>query len=193
MAQIKSALELAMERTASVLGDKAAIGSFEAKQRGKKMANDFLADPNKSFEAELKKAGKEAADLRKGIFDVLKAQISLPYGKADMAKLEVVGKGIAVILSSQPFNMIYKQFLDACNQYIQEAAQYDKAIRQQFAGKIRQKEEALAAQFGQPVRIDPFQDPEFVAAYNQMAAQLRQSYEPLQAQVRSTAEEIFDE
>ena len=42
MGQIKSALEIALERTESVKGDKASINHFEAKQRGKKLANEFL-------------------------------------------------------------------------------------------------------------------------------------------------------
>ena len=50
MGRIKSALEIALERTESVKTDKASIGHFEAKQQGKRLANAFLEDPSKSLE-----------------------------------------------------------------------------------------------------------------------------------------------
>ena len=45
MGKIKSALELALERTESIKGDRSSIDQFEAKQRGKKLANAFLENP----------------------------------------------------------------------------------------------------------------------------------------------------
>ena len=71
MGRIKSALEIALERTESVKGDKASINLFEAKQKGKRLANEFLNE-KKSLEEEIKKSPKEEQhSLKQGIFDVL--------------------------------------------------------------------------------------------------------------------------
>ena len=43
MGVIKSALEIALEKTEKVKGDKSSINQFEARQRGKKLANSFMA------------------------------------------------------------------------------------------------------------------------------------------------------
>ena len=196
MGRIKSALELALERTESVKGDKGSIDQFEAKQRGKKLANAFLdgtlspQNPKDGLDGELKRtlgpqAPKEDLDaLKQGIFDVLIAQVTLPVTKDDEKRIEAAGKGLQVVIADPHFGALYKQFLQAISQYLGEMAQYDEAIRRQYAPKLRQKEEDLARRYGRAVKIDPFQDPEFLAFYNQNMNALKGNYQALADQVR---------
>lgn len=58
MAQIKSALELALENTADIVGDKAAIKRKELEEQGRRLASKFLFDPETTSD-ELAKALKE--------------------------------------------------------------------------------------------------------------------------------------
>jgi len=168
MGRIKSALEIALERTESVKTDKASIGLYEAKQQGKRLANAFLADPSKNLEDELKKIPKDQREsLRQGIFDVLVPQIALPAVAEDIQRIEAVGKGLRVLISDGRFAAMYKQFIQVLSNYFGEVTHYEQAIRQQYAPKLRQKEEELSRRMGREVRLDPFQDPEFVAFYNQ--------------------------
>ena len=44
---------------------------------------------------------------------------------------------------------------------------------------------------GRQVRIDPFQDPEFVAFYNQHMNSLKANYEAIIEQIREQAVELF--
>jgi len=78
-------------------------------------------------------------------------------------------------------------------QYIKEASQYEQMINQQYAPKLRQKEEELSRRLGREVHIDPFQDPEFVAFYNQHINALKGNYEPVVAQAREEAKRMFNE
>jgi hypothetical protein len=193
MGRIKSALELALERTESVKGDRDSVSNYEAKQRGKRLANAFLEDPDLSLAGEIKKAGPAQAEaLRQGIFEVLISQVSLPLSGEDMARVERVGKGLAALISHPQFGRLYGQFTQALSQYLDEAERFDQAIKQQYAPKLRQKEEELARRLGQQVRLDPFQDPEFVAFYNQNMKLLKDKYQSLADQVREQARLAFD-
>ncbi|MDR3130349.1 MAG: hypothetical protein LBU18_02255 [Treponema sp.] len=192
MGRIKSALEIALERTESVKSDKTGIEHFEARQQGKRLANEFLAG-SASLEEALKKYPKDQqAAVKEGIFDVLKAQTTLPQSGEDIKRLELVGKGLQMILRDQPFAALYRQFIQAMTQYLDETAQYEEAIKRQFAPKLRQKEEELARRLGRKLRLDPFQDPEFIAFYNQNMASLRSGYQSLTEQIREQADSAFE-
>jgi hypothetical protein len=194
MGRIKSALEIALERTEGVKSDKASIDQFEAKQRGKRLANAFLENPqSKILDEELKKVPKEQREsLKQGIFDVLISQISLPATKEDEQRIEAAGRGMQPVINDGRFAALCKQLSQALSQYLAEAAQYDKAIRQQYAPKLRQKEEELSRRMGREVRIDPFQDPEFIAFYNQNINALKGNYQAAVDQVRDEAQRLFE-
>ena len=193
MGRIKSALEIALERTETVKTDKASIGLFEAKQQGKRLANAFLADPSKKLEDELKKYPKEQQEsLKQGIFDVLLPQIALPAVAEDLQRIESVGNGLRVLISDGRFAAMFKEFLEVLSHYFGEATHYEQAIRQQYAPKLRQKEEELSRRMGREVRLDPFQDPEFVAFYNQNLNALKANYQVAVDQMRNETLGIWD-
>jgi hypothetical protein len=193
MGKIRSALELALERTESVKGDRSSIDQFEAKQRGKKLANAFLENPGDGLEAEVRKCSREERGaLKQGVFDLLVTQINLPAVKEDQGRIEAVGKGLQVVIGDSRFAALYKQFLQAAAQYLSEIARYDEAIRRQYAPKLRQKEEELSRRLGRDLQLDPFQDPEFVKLYTQTMNALKENYQGMVDQVREQATLLFD-
>jgi hypothetical protein len=193
MGRIKSALEIALERTESVKSDRDSISQFEAKQQGKKIANEFLGDPSRGIEEALKNTPKEQREsLKQGIFEVLASQITLPVDKDDEKRLQAVGKGLGAVISDSRFSAHYKQFTQVLSRYLDEAAQYEKAILHQYEPKLRQKEEELSRRYGRQVRIDPFQDPEFTAFYNQNMNALKGNYQGMADQIQEEARQCFE-
>jgi hypothetical protein len=193
MGRIKSALEIALERTESVKSDKATIDQFESKQRGKRLANAFLEEAHISLEAEIKKTPKDQqASLKQGLFDVFVSQITLPVSQEDQKRIEAVGKGLQALIGNSGFTALYKQLVQALSRYLDEVAQYEEAIKGQYAPKLRQKEEELSRRLGRQVQIDPFQDPEFVSFYNQNMNALKENYEVALEQVRRQATALFE-
>jgi hypothetical protein len=193
MGKIKSALELALERTESIKGDRSSIDQYEAKQRGKKLANAFLENPKDGLEGELKKCPREERDaLEQGVFDLLITQVNLPAVKEDQGRIEAAGKGLQAVIRDGRFTALYKQFLQAAAQYLDEMAQYDEALRRQYAPRLRQKEEELSRRLGQEVRIDALQDPDFVKLYAQTMNALKENYQGLVDQVREQAALLFE-
>jgi hypothetical protein len=199
MGKIKSARESALERTESIKTDKACVGLFEARQQGKRLANDYLANPSTSLEAELKNCSKDQREsLKQGLFDVLAPQITLPNTAEDLPRIEAAGKGLCLLINEKSskeggrFNAMIKQLVQLLSNYLSEAAQFDQAIRQQYAPKLRQKEEELSRRMGREVRIDPFQDPEFVNFYNPNFNALKANYQAPVDQVREETYLLFD-
>jgi predicted component of type VI protein secretion system len=192
MGRIKSALEIALEKTESVKSDKNSISQFEAKQKGKKIANDFLSGELPSLEAEIKKSSKEEVEsLKRGIFDALITQIILPLDEEDLKRVETAGQGLHTVINNSKFTILLKQLSQALSQYLKESAQYEEAIMRQYAPKLRQKEEELSRRMGRAVKIDPFQDPEFAAFFNQNMNALKSNYQGAINQVREEAGRLF--
>ena len=193
MGKIKSALEIALERTESVISDKGSIGQFEVKQKGKRLANDFLGGTLKSLEEELKKASTdELTSLRQGIFDILVSQITLPAAKEDLKRIETAAQGLTTVIGGKRFGEIAKQMSQILNQYLDEAAHYEEALKKQYAPKLRQKEEELSRRMGRHVKLDPFQDPEFSAYFNQNINALKANYSSAVEQVKEEAKQLFN-
>jgi hypothetical protein len=194
MGRIKSALEIALERTESVKSDKTSIDQFETRQKGKRFANEFLENPGKNLEAELKKTPKEQqASFKQGLFDVFISQINLPASKDDEKRLEALGRGLHAIIPDSRFSAFYKQLTQLLSRYLDEVARYEEAIRRQYEPKLRQKEEELTKRFGRPVQIDPFQDPEFLGFYNQHMNALKSNYQGAVDQAREETTRYFEE
>jgi len=194
MGKIKSALEIALERTEAVKSNKESIGQFETKQNGKKIANGFLEGTVKSLDEEIKKiTNDEQASFRQGLFDVFISQITLPVVKEDIKRIEAASQGLCTVIVDKHFTEIAKQLRQILPRYLDEAAQYEQAIKRQYAPKLRQKEEELSRRLGRPVKLDPFQDPEFVAFFNQNMNTLRQNYQAAVDQVKEEAIRLFGE
>jgi hypothetical protein len=193
MGKIKSALEIALERTESVKSDKGSISRHEARNRGKRLANQYL-DEGISLETEIKKAPKdEQESLKQGLFDVLSGMIKLPVEEEDLKRLEAVGKGLSPLVNNSRFAGLYRQLREALSRYLQETAQYEEAIARQYEPKLRQKEEELSRRMGRQIRLDPFQDPEFAAFYNQHMNALKDKYQAAVDQVREEAVRLFED
>jgi len=192
MGIIKTALEIALEKTEEVKSDKSSIDQFEAKQRGKKLANVFLAG-EKDLTEEINNTPLEQQEsLKQGIFDVLLSQISLPAVKEDEKRIELAGKGLQTVINNKQFNVLFQQLMQIISRYMQEISQYEQAIRQQYTPKLRQKEEELSRRLGREVRIDPMQDPEFTAFFNQHMNALKSNYEPVVKHVKEEARNLFE-
>ncbi len=185
MALIKSALEIALERTKDMKADPRARKVFELRQEGQKLAGEFLSDPGSvDLEARIKAVPKEDRGiLKSAVFGVLASRIQLPLTKAGMAPetLDALARGFTALASS-PFpdkriGTLLKQVGDFLARYLEDASSLDAALRKQYEPKLRRKEQDLAARTGQAVRLDPLSDPEFINLYQQNVGRLKAQYQ----------------
>jgi hypothetical protein len=186
MGRIKSAVEIALERTESVKVDKAKIEEYELTQEGKRMASAFLANPSEyDIQAKLKAMPAEKARVaRKALVEVLLANVSLPSYKEQIAQLDALEKAFAQLSKDRNVGILFGELKKIFSQYFEDLAQLEGELRKQFAPRLRQKEEEMARRYGQAVRIDPMQDPEFVKVFNQNLGRLKGHYEGAADQAR---------
>jgi hypothetical protein len=194
MAMIKSALELALERTKDLTVDEAALEERELKQEGKKAAGRYLEDPSAGDLATALGAypKEKRKPVREGMYETLAAQIQLPSGAFAIESLQALAKGFIALAAAPTANgllggvggamaekrvaALFQQLEGFFKQYIEDMKNVEQVIRKQWAPKIREKERQMAARMGQDVRIDPMSDPEFAAFYKQNVGAVRQQY-----------------
>jgi len=191
MAMIKSALELALERTKNLEVDEVAIEAHRIKTEGRRAAGKFLDDPENT---DLRKAiqgidSRNREAFRRSIFDVLIAQIQLPGSYFDAEKLTLVGAGLSALAAVAPVKggvagagaekkiiSMVQQIASFIVKYQEEVKRVEQAIRSQWAPKLKEKERQMAARMGQDIRLDPMADPEFAAFYKQNVENLKANY-----------------
>ncbi|MGO8692182.1 MAG: DUF6657 family protein [Rectinemataceae bacterium] len=192
MAMIKSALELALEKTKDLEVDEAALENTRLRQEGKKAAGRFLESPDEiDLAATLIAFGNgQRAAVREGMYEVLSAQIQLPSNDASLSKLDITAKGFSAIASAiggvksggggsadKRMQALFQQLSTFFHQYLDDMKNVEQVIRKQWAPKLREKEREMSARMGQDVRIDPMMDPEFSAFYKQNVGGVRQQYQ----------------
>lgn len=182
---IKSALEIAMERTTTLKADSAAIRANERRRDGKRLAGEFLANPD-TVDLRARIEAEPKADrglLREGAYETLATRIQLPLsrdsdGGADLA---VAAKGFEALATGfgaeGKVEKLFQQLQAFMQRFIQDADQLDQGLRRQFEPRLRQREQEAAARTGRAVRLDPMADPEFVKVYQQQAGMLKNQYQ----------------
>ncbi len=180
MGEIKSALEIALERTESVKSDKEGLEKAEYVDKGKRIASRLYSPEEKNFDIgkALKEfSGKQAAWVKEGVFSVCFANIALPTEEEDIDRLKRSIKGLeAVVKDRRMVNALGKQLEDFFKRYLADKEQLIEAVREQFGPRIEEKEKELAKQLGTEVHLDPSSDPEFANYLNQNMNRLKEQY-----------------
>jgi hypothetical protein len=192
MAQIKSALELALEKTRDLKADPAVIEAGELKQEGKRCAGRYLEDPSTmDLASKIESHPKEKRlSLKAGMHEIFSAQLQLPNNDAAMEKLAMIASGYAALVggsglvagamgavAEKRIQALFQQLEAFLRRYLDDMKNVDQVIRKQWAPKLREKERAMAARMGQDVRLDPMADPEFAAFYKQNVGAVRDQYQ----------------
>jgi hypothetical protein len=191
MAMIKSALELALERTKDFAVDEAALAAQQLKVEGKKAAGKYLEDPSTvdlgNVIASTPKDKRKP--LKEGMFENLASQLQLPANESSLVKLEILGKGFTALAASggggllggspheKKVQALFDQLGGFFRQYLEDMKNVEQVIRKQWGPKLREKEREMEARLGKSVRLDPMMDPEFSAFYKQNVGAARQQYQ----------------
>lgn len=192
MALIKSALEIALEKTKDLKIDEAAVEATELRQAGKRTAGQYLEDSaSVDLVKQIEAYPKEKRNaFRQGVCEVLASQIQLPTNEGMVEKLETVAKGYGALVkgsgliggavsavAEKKVLSLFQQLGGFFRQYLDDMKNVDQVIRKQWAPKLREKEREMSLRLGQEVRLDPMMDPEFAAFYKQNVGQVRQQYQ----------------
>lgn len=193
MGQIKSALELALERTKDIQSDPAALRAHNARTEGKKLYAKLRDDRSFDVAAAIKTHNESVrGSVREGLFETALANLNLPQDEIDLESLPLVFAALGSVISdSRTLKTLHTQLETFLKQYIQDRTQMIEELRRQYAPRLRQREQQIAQQTGQRVRLDAASDPEFAKVLQSNMARLQQHYKSALDQVRDTLTELF--
>lgn len=195
MALIKSAVEIALERTESVKIDKEALEADRARKEGKMLASRFLGEPEVSLKDGL--AGKEARVtrwMREGVIEALLANLVLPQDAFAVKKVKRISEGFAAIgKTDRRLQQTFSQLDGFFREYVEERERLREMVNKQYEPVRKQKEAELAQRMGQHVRIDPQTDPDYVNALRRAMGTIEDRYGGVLAKVKGEIEALVAE
>lgn len=193
MGEIKSALELALERTKDIKGDPEALARHEAKLEGKKLLARINEEPELNVRKAIKEFPKEKRDwVREGLFELLLTSINLPTDEGDLQRLGSIESGLkGVIDDEENVSYLMEQVRNLFKQYLDNRQQIIESLRTQYQGRVQEREQQMAQQYGRQMKLDVSSDPEYQKAVQQHLGQLKSQYEQVVTQVRDQLRSMF--
>ncbi len=181
MAEIKSALEIALAKTEGVKSDKEGVRLKELAEKGKRMASRFLnehQDPEKLAE-EIRKEKKEDREKAvDGVFQVLKANFILPQTEDYQKNLNTLKEGFSVLGDEkEQLTFIFEQVDQFFQQYIQSKEQLIENLKERMLPLAQSKSQQISQQRGVQITLNPEDLPEYAQALNENMAQLTGQYQ----------------
>lgn len=167
MAFIKSALELALERTKDVKSNPDTIKSDNLIKEGQKFASDYLnnTDIDKtSLERKIKSISENNKKFFiEGLKKTFLSNLRLPKTDNYEELIDKIREGFNLLTTSKKnTNIMVEQIKQFFAQYLENRNQLIEALKQQYAPRLMQKQQEMAKQYGHEVTLEPDHDPEFL-------------------------------
>ena len=197
MSKIKSALELALEKTEGVKYDKENLKADNSRKEGKKLAAEFLQSYAEGEPINLAKrlkdySGKDLGWVKDGFFQVLVSNLILPLDESYTQRFQGISDGILeMVKDKKNAGHILKQINQFFSQYLANQKQLAENLEAQYAPKLRQKEKELARQLGTEIHLSPQSDPDFAGLLKKQLSHLEARYQEALMQVKEELKGLF--
>jgi len=178
MALIKSALELALERTEGLTVDKDELRRKELFNQGRVLAAKALEDGPEEFSKALvikakELKGEEAKSYRSGAGENLVSRINLAFETPALKDLEKVA-GLLEVLTKGKSSAVVKSLAGLFQQYGQEVTQLKTAIGQQLGPQLRQRAQQAGTN---PAQYQLERDPAYLKVLSENLEPMRAEYQ----------------
>ena len=181
MSKIRSAWEIALEKTENIEVDRDRLRREENIRKARSLAGSFLNGDEQMTASDLEKQYAEIEDqsaAREGIKLSLMQNITLSteedvtnrYEKL-LALASLISKGNAGVMD------LMNQIISFLRQCPQHRKQLVEQLKQHFAPMLEQKAAQLKEKYGQDVPLSAENDPEFLKIAQQNLDQLAKQYE----------------
>jgi len=179
MARIKSAWEIALEKTESLNVDVDKINKNNAIKFGRRICGLYLNDIDYTLE-KFKKEYSEASDktaTKEGIINNLLINLTLPSDLTFEKTLDKINDIVSEISdnSDETINTI-NQIKEFFKQYLNHQDDLVNQMKEQFAPVLQQKEAQLQQQYGPDFKYSAEQDSEFMKLLDDNLKKLDQQY-----------------
>lgn len=193
MGKIKSALELAMEKTADMAIDREKLKQNDLKKKGQILASSIISGSEKKGEEKL--ASYEADQLsfvKLGIGETLLSNIRLPLYINSESNLKIIEKTFSLISDNEEiYSLIFSQLQQLFDKFVEDIQNLNEGLKQQYMPILMQKQQQMAQKTGQNIQLEPEQDPEFMDLLSKNRQALEEQYNTVIAQAKSELNKIL--
>ena len=196
MAFIKSALEIALERTKDVKSDPDTIKSDNLVKEGQKLASDYLYNID-TDKTDLEKKIKSFSEGDKpffieGLKKTFLSNLRLPKTDKFEDLPDKIMEGVSLFTTNKKNTAVMiEQIKQFFSQYLENRSQLIEALKQQYAPRLMQKQQEMAKQYGQEVTLSPDQDPEFMELLKTNLLKLETQYGDSLSKAKEELEKIL--
>ena len=196
MAFIKSALEIALERTKDVKSDPETIKADNLLKEGQKFASEYLYDTDFDNDELVKRiktyTGNEKKIFIEGIRKTFLSNLHLPKTVEFEELFNKIKVGFSTITTNKKnVNMMVEQIKQFYTQYLENRSQLIEALKQQYAPRLMQKQQEMAERYGQEVTLSPERDPEFMELVKSNLMKLETQYEDSLSKTKDELDKIL--
>ncbi|MDD3670904.1 MAG: hypothetical protein PHR01_06440 [Sphaerochaetaceae bacterium] len=189
MALLKSAWEIALEKTESITADPEKNRIDTLRTEGRKLAGAYLTsdDPEDTTFDKTYRASKEddRIHLRQGIASTILMNIALPQSEEYASRFEKILHMATVIDGKESSSLhLLEQINQFFSQYLTTKDKLVERVKQQFQQVFDQKQEMLTQKYGKGVEMAMERDPEFVQLLQKHYSQLTNQYQSVLDQAR---------
>jgi hypothetical protein len=181
LAEIKSALELALEK-AEQYGKASAeeMAAVQSQEQGSGLAVQFLKGEG-DLAADLKNLSPQAQPaVKAAIKEVFLRNIGLPRENDLDPRQDRALEGL-VLVAENPNNMarLQTELEQILQQFLQIRQNAMQQLKGRFAGGVEQVQRAMEAQYRQRVNLDAEHLPQFQEEWRRFLGQLNDQFEPV--------------
>ncbi len=196
MAIIKSAWELALEKTENLQADPKKIKKEQLVKEGRQLAATFLMDIDATKEGTEKQyasyTGEEKEAIKEGMVITFLSNLSLPRNAAYKDSFsKVLELGDILGDGNDELKEMLGKLEGFFNQYLENQEDLVERMKQQFAPQLQQKQTQLQQQYGPGFTLRPEQDPEFMKLLEKQLGQLDEQYTNILNQVKGQIKQIL--
>ncbi len=181
MSKIRSAWEIALEKTENIEIDRDKLRKEENMRKARSLAGSFLNGDEQMTVSDLEKqyaAIEDRSAAKEGIKLSLMQNITLSAEEDVTNRYEkLLSLASLVSKGNEDVTALMNQIVSFLRQYPQHRKQLVEQLKQHFAPMLEQKASQLKEKYGQDVPLSAENDPEFIKIAQQNLDQLAKQYE----------------
>lgn len=192
MADIKSALELALEKAEQYgRASKEEMAAQQHQEQGRGLAVHFLKEGG-NLEEELRKLPAEAqGPARDAIKEVFLRNITLPRnGEADERQSRALEGLLQVARNKKAMAQMQAQLQQILQQFLQVRQNAYQQLKARFGATVGNMQRALEAQYRTRMKVEAEQIPQFQEEWRRFQSQLLDQFEPMLEDCKARMKEL---
>ncbi len=194
MSKIKSAWEIALEKTENISIDKEKLQRQENVRRAMALAGGYLNYDEEMTAEKISQDWQAIKDLdgaREGLKKTVLQNLTLPNEKVLGDRYERLTTLLGLLTDSSAAMSLMGQIVGLCKQYPDHQKQLMDQLKAHFEPMLQEKAAKLRAQYGQDVPVSLENDQEFLKVAQQQLDALAKQYNQSLDEAKSRLEEMI--